>query len=168
MYFDRERNAYIDKDTGEVVFQEESENVEILPSLPEITSTLREQRGTSARPHSISPHSNSTRSPPVSPTVSTNSRGLGRSASRDVEEELYRSLDDVVEGPVDRADDPQGWEDWNLARTLQAFEIEMDDEMVEDPDASDFNQKEYHASRSCSRQLLTVSFLICLLQVSQY
>lgn len=68
---------------------------------------------------------------------------------------LYSSTD---ENGQQRSDD------WNFARTLQMLEFEISNEMVNGYEG-DFNDKEYRASRSCSRQLLTVSFFICLIQV---
>lgn len=67
------------------------------------------------------------------------------------------------------------WDDWNFARTLQAMEFEIgNDEMMEgeagvDEDGepiTDFERKEYHASRSCRRQMLTISFFICMVQIA--
>jgi len=262
MYFDSKRNAYIDRDTGAVIFQEEPEDNTEIPTLPpETTAAFRAGNGGYVVRNTTSPpvissmsheldgyrsmslrsssveynpsgivdrtmilrtpsvtsasidRSNSTtlrigsgdqyiplertlttRSPePVSPTVDRsqylrshsvdpsslergitlrNSPGVNRSGSVDMEEELFElrrqgSLE-VAEPTMDQTADPQGWEDWNLARSLQVFEFElMDDTGGEhDPAADgDFHQKEYRASRSCRRQLCTPSFAICLLQI---
>lgn len=66
--------------------------------------------------------------------------------------------------PTISADDSNTWDDWSLARSLQALEFEISNEMIEGYEG-DFNEKEYHASRSCKRQLLTISAFICLVQV---
>ena len=55
------------------------------------------------------------------------------------------------------------WDDWSFARTLQALEFELPDEVIDEH--RDFNEKELRASKSCRRQLLTLSFFICLVQV---
>ena len=58
------------------------------------------------------------------------------------------------------------FDDWTLARTLQALEFEIsNEEIAAEAIEGDFNAKEYSASRSCKRQLMTFSFLICLIQV---
>ena len=58
------------------------------------------------------------------------------------------------------------FDDWNLARTLQALEFEFtNEEIAAQAVEGDFTAKEYKASRSCRRQLVTFSFVICLLQV---
>jgi hypothetical protein len=56
-----------------------------------------------------------------------------------------------------------GWmDDFTLARALQAMEFEISAETL---DRGDFDEKEYSAS-SCKRQLLTISTLILLTQVT--
>eukprot|EP01034_Spumella_vulgaris_P033822 gene33822-41725_t len=45
------------------------------------------------------------------------------------------------------------------------LEFEISNEMIDGYDG-DFNEKEYRASRSCRRQLLTISFLIVVVQVA--
>lgn len=70
------------------------------------------------------------------------------------------------------AQNPSYWDDWNFARTLQAMEFEIgDDDMQDDFDEdgepiTDFERKEYRASRSCRRQLMTISFFICVVQIA--
>ena len=60
-----------------------------------------------------------------------------------------------------------GWDDWTLARTLQMMEFEIAEEVEEDQQAvGDFADKEVRAS-NFRRQLMTISFAICLIQVSQ-
>jgi len=60
-----------------------------------------------------------------------------------------------------------GWDDWTLARTLQMMEFEIAEEVEEDQQAvGDFAEKEVRAS-NFRRQLMTVSLVICLIQVSQ-
>ena len=63
-------------------------------------------------------------------------------------------------------EEERGWlEDMTLARALQALEFEMAGQTYEARmRREDFNGKEVRAS-SCKRQLLTLSTLICLIQV---
>ena len=56
--------------------------------------------------------------------------------------------------------------DWNFARTLQMLEFEITNEGIDNDEYEDFNGKEYRASRSCRRQLATISFLICVVQIA--
>lgn len=62
----------------------------------------------------------------------------------------------------------QAADDWNFARTLQMLEFEMNDETAEVRREmelhGDFEEKEYNAS-SCQKQMLTVSTLICVVQI---
>lgn len=66
------------------------------------------------------------------------------------------------------ADPAQHSQDWLFARSLQSIEFEMADEVLEAREGMrigrDFNGKEYRAS-SCRRQFLTLSTLICLVQI---
>jgi hypothetical protein len=55
-------------------------------------------------------------------------------------------------------------DDWFLARTLQAMEFEMVQDIYRDQDDGDFSEKEYKAS-SCRKQMLTVSTAICMVQI---
>ena len=68
---------------------------------------------------------------------------------------------------VSQAREHHFWDDWNLANTLQALEFEISNEMIEGhhEEEGDFNEKEYRASKSCRRQLLTMSAFICLVQI---
>lgn len=56
--------------------------------------------------------------------------------------------------------------DLNVIRTLQLLEFEIPPDEYYNDEAEDFERKEYRASRSCKRQLLTISFFICIIQVS--
>lgn len=62
----------------------------------------------------------------------------------------------------------QAADDWNFARTLQMLEFEMNNETAEVRREielhGDFEEKEYNAS-SCQKQMLTVSTLICVVQI---
>ena len=60
----------------------------------------------------------------------------------------------------------RGWiDDFSLAKALQAMEFEIDNE-IDNPDDEDFNAKEYRAS-SCRRQIVTISSVIVLVQVTR-
>lgn len=184
MYFDSKQNAYIDKETGAVIFREEDEdNVEIPTLTPELSTTFRAQSIRNVPSQTIALRT------PVSPTIaSSGSRDFtsgyrsisppDQSRSVDMEQELF---DLYRQGSLEIEDEnPQiitseeAREDWNLARSLQMFEFELMDDQTgdainDDPAAvGDFHQKEYRASRSCRRQLLTASFFICMLQVSSF
>lgn len=182
MYFDPKRNAYIDKETGEVIFREEEEDHVEIPTLtPEMSSTLRAQSIRNVPSQTIAIRS------PASPTIaSSGSRDFtsgyrsisppSHSQSVDMEQELFElyrqgSLDIADENPQ-QLESEEARDDWNLARSLQMFEFELMEDQTgdiinDDPAAvGDFHQKEYRASRSCRRQLLTASFFICMLQVT--
>lgn len=162
MYFDQARNAYIDKETGEVIFQETSgsettANITIDGVDGVGFDTLYEL---SAQQHLKSVFEIE------SGGQSDSNRLVGREGDYvSVNEDeiaqqrailnLYSTTDENGE---------QRSDDWNFARTLQMLEFEISNEMVEGY-GGDFNEKEYRASRSCRRQLMTVSFFICLIQV---
>jgi len=61
------------------------------------------------------------------------------------------------------------WDDWTLARTLQALEFEIEEETLEEREAreldGEFTRKEISAS-SCCKQLKTLSTFICVAQVA--
>jgi hypothetical protein len=64
-----------------------------------------------------------------------------------------------------------GMDDWNLARTLQLLEFEMNEETAEVRQQielhGEFEEKEYNAS-SWKKQVLTLSTLICVVQICIY
>jgi membrane associated rhomboid family serine protease len=122
-------------------------------------------------------------------------KNLKKQREQELADELYSiqlatNASDVVVNPSDidlacpdenpvavaaAASQPSYWDDWNFARTLQALEFEIgNDEMMMQEDGydengepiTDFERKEYHASRSCRRQLLTISFFICMVQIA--
>lgn len=254
MYYDSERNAYIDRDTGEVVFQENAdESFESnLNSLPITENSLRSHRSNQYRhfaqdedhtgdtprsnrsrgsrgsrgnrsnatastqnrstasmfgnfffPKASSPsaatanetsyYSNARFASPRSLNTShnqlpyiddVNASGIelghidignevimegGREDQKtSLAEDLYNihmnnSYDIVEPTSNERNANPNGWDDWTLARALQALEFEIPEETNA---FEDFHNKEYNASKSCRRQLLTISFFICLVQVS--
>lgn len=159
MYYDSLRKAYVDKESGEVVFQEEEEAIQptiVQPPTPirNEQKALREEDSARAR----------------------NFERLFELARQEVQQNNYNQLESQIIEMHRLGDDPElatstvaapqehepGFSDWSLARTLQALEFEI----PRDGYAEDFGQKEYRASRSCRRQLLTVSFFICLVQVS--
>lgn len=152
MFFDAKRNAYIDKESGEVIFQEEGSS-QISVEAPSNTAT--------------EPISE------LSPEDKVRFDALFELASIEhqtnllIQEEEVRNALDPFEIDVENPHTEGGnsWEDWNMARTLQLMEFEISNEMINGYEG-DFNEKEYRASRSCRRQLLTLSFLICVVQVA--
>jgi hypothetical protein len=138
MYFDTERNAYVDRDSGEVVFQENHnpshtihEGDIHLNGVHEDAKLADPENGL----FTMEDH-NGYGSHPGYEHLSPNEKASNKTAST--------------------------WDDWTLARALQALEFEIPQET--DP-FEDFNNKEYRASRSCTRQFLTLSFFICIVQV---
>lgn len=86
----------------------------------------------------------------------------------DLEDELFNihvtdSYDVTSPTEIERDQNPNGWDDWTLARALQALEFEIPQETNQ---YEDFNNKEYRASKSCRRQFLTISFVICVVQIA--
>jgi hypothetical protein len=179
MYFDPKQNAYIDKETGVVIYREEEEDHVEIPTLtPEMSSNLRAQSIRNVPSQTIAIRS------PASPTIASSTSRDFTSGYRsisppgqsvDMEQELFElyrqgSLEIGDENPQ-VLESEEARDDWNLARSLQMFEFElMEDQtgdMINDDPAAvgDFHQKEYRASRSCRRQMMTASFLICMLQV---
>eukprot|EP00599_Poterioochromonas_sp_BG-1_P014947 CAMPEP_0173161232 /NCGR_PEP_ID=MMETSP1105-20130129/18466_1 /TAXON_ID=2985 /ORGANISM="Ochromonas sp., Strain BG-1" /LENGTH=260 /DNA_ID=CAMNT_0014080585 /DNA_START=191 /DNA_END=970 /DNA_ORIENTATION=- len=215
MYFDSERNAYIDQDTGEVVFQEDAD----LPvndrrsrsnqyqhfSTDDVSPRTNHSQGT---PSSVSTFSRTKSAigkfffPSSTPATGSRTSMWGSPRSNSTSHQHLPYIDDgaglelghidignevILEGgredqktsladdlynihmnnsydqvqPTERAG--SGWDDWTLARALQALEFEIPQET--NP-YEDFNNKEYNASKSCRRQLLTISFFICVVQIA--
>jgi hypothetical protein len=214
MYFDASRNAYIDRDTGEVVYQEAEhvDNVDVHPS----DIALYDIERPATAPSTISPRNSArlstppksafqnimaslsgsrdshrlsgSRRPGSTPRSHSNSHQLIRYVSGSgielgatgasgagaedqktaLEDELYNihetnNYDAVAPSSQERSENPSSWEDWSLARAVQALEFEIPQET--DP-YEDFNNKEYSASRSCFRQLMTLSTFICVVQIA--
>lgn len=183
MYFDPTRNAYIDSDTGAVVLQETDPQlilntyqpvssmsppsyVEKLPYMP--------SRGTIAAPTGV------TVTPPGSPSgylsvpIDTPARNGSLSLEQiyysqgtgDVELQQALQMTAVNAQTAHSSAGYHFFDDWTLARTLQSLEFEFtNEEIAAQAIEGDFNAKEYKASRSCRRQLMTFSFVICLIQV---
>ncbi|RYY82534.1 hypothetical protein EON63_13105 [archaeon] len=159
MYYDSLRKAYIDKESGEVVFQEEEEAIQ--PTVVQPPTPLRNEH------MALRQDDDSDRA--------RNFERLFELARQEVQQNNYNQLESQIIEMHRLGDDPEtaastiaapqehepGFNDWSLARTLQALEFEI----PRDGYAEDFGQKEYRASRSCRRQLMTVSFFICLVQV---
>lgn len=201
MYFDPKRNAYIDTESGAVVLQEEDgyELTEIYHT-ENITprtepSTSRTERGSGLTATIARPASSSSYYTPLSKQRNLVAPSPEESVAS-LEQQLYDihvSGADAVEPTVTGPADHSLWDDWTMARTLQALEFEIPNEMFEGGECltaharafafnlchlkqcyslwnilaeeGDFNRKEYHASRSCRRQMLTISSFIVLVQV---
>lgn len=82
----------------------------------------------------------------------------------------YLRLEEGTHEAIEIGDDGEAkthhmWDDWTVARALQAMEFEISaDQLQRDARDEDFNNKELRSS-SCKRQFLTVSFAICIAQV---
>lgn len=131
MYYDQLRNAYIDAESGEVVLQEDAglELSEIYYAENERITETRAERApvipmaTIARPANM--YSSLSKKRGIAPSPEENVANL--------EQELYdlhASGVDTVDATAVNA--PHGmWDDWSMARTLQALEFEIPNEMFE-------------------------------------
>lgn len=231
MYFDPERNAYIDEETGQVVYYEDDPNSSSMIRSAMVGASIASPPSTSKRSKKSSKKSrggngdspyhavdldavevtyDSTYAlPPANSSrhgggSSRHDGAVGREADDFVitnpEEfermfELAATMRAAGDGGVigvsgdgiiatgsgggtgtaasanTHATGGTADSDWNFARTLQLLEFEIANEELaggQEGDAfDDFTRKEYRASRSCRRQLMTISFFICIVQVSQ-
>jgi len=178
MHFDPIRNAYIDSDTGTVVLQETDPQLNLstfqaLSSTSSPSSASRlpyvASRGTIAAPAGgTSPGTSSGYSSvPVMPLAKDNILSLDQIYySQGVDMELQHALQMSAAQTTQSSTGYHFFDDWTLARTLQSLEFEFtNEEIAAEAIEGDFNAKEYKASRSCRRQLVTFSFVICLMQV---
>ena len=76
----------------------------------------------------------------------------------------FSDYNPIVADPLPAARPNAHSDDWLFARALQAMEFEITNEMIEGRNG-DFDAKEYSASRSCKRQMLTLSTFICVVQI---
>lgn len=134
MYFDPKRNAYIDSESGAVVLQED-EGFE----LTEIYNTGSSTRTESSRPERVNgltptiarPASSSPYYTPLSKQRNLVAPSPEESVAS-LEQELYDihvSGVDAVEPTIIGPADHNLWDDWTMARTLQALEFEIPNEM---------------------------------------
>lgn len=223
MYFDPSRNAYIDEETGEVVFHE-NEASTAQSSAPartrgglfsSFTTPTRSRMHTQYTPTSQDIemasyqdviHENDKDELVITKldeferlfelaaeerqqSTSTHKKKKEHHQKEDnvnaLEQQLYNlhvtnSYDEVLRSPANTVNEshtdlegitipPENDEhinDWNFARTLQMLEFEITNEGIENDEYGDFNGKEYRASRSCRRQLATISFVICIVQIA--
>jgi hypothetical protein len=172
MYFDSEQSAVVDLESGEIIPIDLLTGAEQLPSYIEddmrAAGYVRSGRGTYER----------LRTQPSPERTVSSRRSDGYAApgisvlgsETELEVELRQiHLRDASAPPL--RDSPAGEEveegrgdDWTLAKALQAMEFEIVQDTYRDPITGDFNEKEYRAS-SCKRQLLTLSTLVCLIQI---
>jgi hypothetical protein len=148
MHFDPVRNAYIDSESGAVVYQENdgttnkynSNNVNDESFILELAK--------------IHDHS-------YSESIHNNALLYSTRPSSSVSDDYHQLQQVQRQGEREN-------EDWNFAMYLQLmdFEIPTDVYGTEFDEHADFASKEIRASKSCKRQLLTLSTLICLAQVS--
>lgn len=138
MYYDPLRNAYVDPSDGSIIPTEDGDDIPYaVYSFPEEFHELEH----------ISTKQDSSRSP--------------QNGAISLEEELFslHVSDNLA------ARNEQDSNDWTFARSLQALEFEISNDMLNGIEDGDFNEKEYYAFKSCRRQLLTISFFICVGQV---
>jgi hypothetical protein len=209
MYFDADRNAYVDSESGNIVFQEgeaalSHEGIavayveEARPTLDAFSQDVARTKNTDdfsptiARPGIAGSRDGSysrLASPDPSPvkgkrthigadgqhTIGASSH-IGMShgstdADMSIEDQLVRMhMEGALELPEsgDSAN-PGYWQDWSMASAMQAMEFDMMEEEQrpeEGPEEGDFNEKEYRASRSCRRQLVTVSAFLVVVQIA--
>lgn len=131
MYFDPVQNAYIDAESGQVVYREEH-GIELADVYVNEEQSIRSESKanifspTIARPQSYTPLSSKQRSPAVAPSPEDN--------VADMERQLYDmhvNGADVIEPTVTGPEDRNLWDDWSMARTLQALEFEIPNEVLE-------------------------------------
>ena len=132
MYYDRVRNAYIDSESGAVVLQEDTGI--------ELSDVYSQESGLTEATTEINSKFSPTIARPAgnSYTHLSKKRGIAPSPDEthlsDLEQDLYDlhvsgvdTVDPTTTGPSDRSI----WDDWSLARTLQALEFEIPNEMIE-------------------------------------
>jgi hypothetical protein len=146
MKFDPVLNAYVDIETNAVIFKETEE-------------------------HSIVP-TESSLEPYINPENIVFDEIHSAEGGFILESELntMRSINgafDVEPGSMT----PEQANDWQFARSLQFLEFEIANEEIDgydqnDPSEGDFGRREGSAS-SCKKQLLTASFALCIIQVSE-
>lgn len=190
MFYDPERQAYVDSDTGAIVlvedrtqsWQQEQEEFSVAqyaavpatsfespnPMAPEVDgrSNVETERN---NPASFEVESaNATLSPTpwvqcqqfLAPLHQYIPKAFTSVSDPPDEEPDVVALREATFSDSSTAPILPPSDDWSLARALQALEFEV----PEDP-YGNFADREYRASRSCRRQLMTISALICLVQV---
>ena len=181
MYFDPIRNAYIDMEDGSVVLQETQQNnigdanSHSYTSIPASNkSNLESQKNESAIDDNdldiqmmIDPAIIASQKMELERIERSNRNKKGS------EKELYQihpvsnnefsDYNPIVVDPPTQENSHQS--DWLFARALQAMEFEISNEQIGNEHA-DFDAKEYSASRSCKRQMLTLSTFICIIQIA--
>ena len=170
MYYDAIRHSLVDIETGAVIPVSDDDNIpdefkaEIQMSKDhELALSLSQQFE----------HSNDTvvKSSPLMESLSrhrTDYSNIPINGESKMHQELLElNMDDPNAALPEVPEGEHGWlEDLTLARALQSMEFEMAGQTFEARmRREDFQGKEMRAS-SCKRQLLTVSSLICLIQVS--
>jgi hypothetical protein len=159
MYFDADRNAYVDNETNAIVFQEG--DVEIGHDEIYVDQGFSSPSPTFARPSGSSSALYAMVKTPTSPSSDKNSSALSP-LNLSLEEELIHMHLSGGEPHMESDANPGFWDDWTMARTLQAMEFEI----MRPQEEGDFNEKEYRASRSCRRQLATLSCFIVVVQIA--
>lgn len=155
MHYDPLRRAYVDDESGAVVFHEDEEQQATLQ--PTILSPP--QNVGSSRLHRVD-DSETKYGMIATPSGQKNELTSLEADLYDMHLAPDATADSTYAAPPENAAE---FQDWSFARTLQALEFEIHDERAEE---DDFTRKEYRASRSCRRQLLTISFFICVVQVT--
>eukprot|EP00981_Chlorochromonas_danica_P002661 scaffold521_cov177-Ochromonas_danica.AAC.15 len=171
MHYDPLRHAYIDNETNEVVYQED-EDVVIPPDLPINRSMSSDEYRPVSSTTFAEPPRGSIRDERVQQFFQLVRKEVQRyddeeAAANPPLTEMESQLYAMHHNPVNTnetfaspAEDNPEYQDWTLARTLQALEFEIPNEVIGED--SDFARKEYRASR------IQIALLIAMIQVDGY
>lgn len=156
---DRERlMQYGRENTSNVANPKNASPLSRLPYYGPIIATPSEEQLSRRSPTSSTPPFSDQRSMP----------GVPQPSSYDTisleQDYINLHINDSESMPNSNGQQHASWDDWTLARTLQMMEFEIAEEVTDRPTNGDFAEKEVRASSFC-RQIKTISFIICLVQV---
>lgn len=170
MHYDPDRRAYIDSDTGAIVLQEELSANQYAPLVSPTFDSSNPMARIDNRPSSpanVSAFDIEMIQAVEASTVNTSGNNaqsfLRRVRAAFSPLSQYAAPSPRSDVPIEAPEvegQPGQSDDWTLARALQSLEFEI----TEDP-YGNFAETEYRASRSCKRQLMTLSFAICMVQI---
>lgn len=179
MYYDPIRNAYIDMEDGSVVLQEDSYN----NTSVDTSNKSNNNNNNNNNYHSINKNINNNPvdnndldinmmiDPAIIESQKLELERIERQRSNKKIEhgnEVFTDYNPIVADPPvgehNNNNNNNNNSDWLFARALQAMEFEISNEEIRN-EHGDFDAKEYSASRSCLKQMLTLSTLICILQI---
>lgn len=151
MFFDARSNSYKDVETGQVIFTE-TENDSETESSPDVETPFASIVGRVQAPQE--------HNPPSQLELDIIAMHLNEDTTR-------------MEPTVVSPDEEPSSADWIMARAMQALEFEISNEMINGlnrtattEEQGDFLDKELRASKSCRRQILTLSTFICVVQIA--